>query len=198
MKSRIAKSVLRTGTAVGACFLLTLNTAAWSQDYPAKPIRIIVPAPPGSGPGTDLRSSAARLGPYFSQPIIIENRPGAGTRIAIEAVAKSAPDGYTFLVGTPSLATADALYAKLPFDARRDLVPVSLLSTTAYALVVNAQVPAQTLQAFIALSKTSSAHNNMGTGSDSIGSTPEEFGAFLDAEREKWGSVIRKIGLKLE
>jgi len=243
-------------------------------------------------------------------------------------VTKSAPDGYTWLVGTPSLTTAHSLYSKLPFDARRDLVPVSLLSTTAYALTVNAQVPAQTVQAFIALSKSDPKYSNVSTlgigtvphlsgawfasmtgadlkfihynssapfndllagqvsamfeallpsigniragklrvlaiagktrhpqmpdvptfaeagfasfdplvwigvlapagtppaivnrmsallsqvaklpevvayrrelASDSIGSTPDEFGAFLDAERNKWGAVIQKSGIKLE
>ena len=309
-------------------FAGTIASTAFSQEWPAKPIRIVVPVPAGAGPDADMRHIGARLGPLLGQALVIDNRPGAGTRIAIEAVAKSAPDGYTWLVGTPSLTTAHALYSKLPFDAKRDLVPVSLLSTTAYALTVNAQVPAQSVQAFIALSKSDPKYSNVSTlgigtiphlsgawfasmtgaglkfihynssapfndllagqvsgmfeallpsigniragklrvlaisgktrhpqmpdvptfaeagfasfdplvwigvlapagtppaivnrmsallsqvaklpevvayrrelASDSLGSTPEEFGAFLDAERNKWGAVIQKSGIKLE
>lgn len=311
-----------------AAALLALSAPAVAQDYPTKPIRFIVPVPPGAGPDVDTRNITARLSPLLGQPVIVENRPGASTRIAIEAAVKSAPDGYTFLIGTPSLATAPSLYAKLPFDARRDLSPVSLLSTTAYLLTVNAGVPAQTPAAFVALTRANPRYAQVATlgigtlphlagawfgsaagadlkfihynttapfndllagqtsaifdamlpvlgnlkagklralaisgttrhpllpdvptfaeagikgfdpmvwigvlapagtprpiidrmsaalakvakmpeivayrrdvGSESVGSTPEEFAAFLEAERGKWGGVIEKIGLKLE
>lgn len=312
--------------AVAVAILSPLLAAA--QAWPTKPLRLIVPVPPGAGPDVDARQVTARLTPILGQPVIVENRPGAGTRIAIEAAVKSAPDGYTFLLGSPGLVTAPSLYAKLPFDGKRDLVPVSLLSTTAYALTVNAAVPAKDVAGFVALAKgnanfaqtatygvgtlphlaaawfasmsgadlkyvhynTSPPFNDLlagqtsaifdamlpvmgnvkagklrmlaisgtkrqpvapdvptfaeaglagfdpmvwvgvlapaGTpqpivqrmsaalaqvarsaeivgyrrevGSDSVGSTPEEFGAFLDAERAKWGKVIQGLGLKLE
>lgn len=297
-------------------------------EYPNKPIRLVVPTPPGSGPDVDARQIAQRLGPLLGQTVIVENRPGASTRIAIEAVAKSAPDGYTLLLGTPSLTTAHALYDKLPFDTRRDLMPVSLLSVTHYTLTVNAAVPARTVAEYAALARANPAQANVATygigtiphlagawfaaasgaefkfihynasspfndllagqtqavfdamlpvmggvkggklrvlalsgkarhpllpdvptfaeagfgsynplvwvgvlapagtpqpviarlatalgqvarmpeivamrrdvGSDTVGSTPDEFATFLEAEREKWGSVIRRIGLKLD
>lgn len=143
--------------------LAGVGAPARAQAYPAKPIRFVVPTPPGSGPDVDMRHIGARLAPLLGQPVLIENRPGAGTRIAIESVVKSPADGYTFLVGTPSLTTAPALYPKLPFDIKRDLIPVSLLSTTAYALVVNAAVPAQTVAAYVALTKSTPAHGNVAT-----------------------------------
>ena len=320
-----------------AAFIAVVTVAAVSavavprasaQEWPAKPLRIVVPVPAGAGPDADMRHIGARLGPLLGQPLVIDNRPGAGTRIAIEAVVKSAPDGYTWLVGTPSLVTAPALYAKVNYELKRDLVPVSLLSTTAYALTVNPMVQARTVQEFIAQTKTPGGHNSVSTlgigtiphlsgawfasvtgadlrfihynssapfndllagqvsamfeallpslgniragklkvlalsgksrhpqmpdvptfaeagypafnplvwigvlapagtpapivnrmsamlaqvaklpeviayrrdvGSDSVGSTPEEFGAFLEAERNTWGSVIRTSGIKLE
>ncbi len=135
-----------------------------AQDYPAKPIRVIVPTPPGAGPDVDIRQMAPRLGQLLGQTVVIENRPGAAGRIATEAVVKSAPDGYTFLVGTPtSLVSGPLLYSNLPYDARRDLLPVSLISTTAYSLTVNAAVPAPTVAAFAALAKSNPSFANAGT-----------------------------------
>lgn len=157
--------------------LVGLGLPAAAQDYPNKAIRVVVPVPPGAGPDVDMRHIAARLGPLLGQSIVVENRPGAGTRIAIEAVVKAAPDGYTFLVGTPSLATAPSLYSKLPFDTRRDLIPVSLLSTTAYGLTINAAVPAQTVAAYVALTKSNPAVANAATFG--IGTVPHLAGAWF-------------------
>jgi tripartite-type tricarboxylate transporter receptor subunit TctC len=140
------------------------SPAASAQDYPNKPIRFIVPTPPGAGPDVDIRQMAPRLGQLLGQTVVIENRPGAAGRIATEAVVKSAPDGYTFLVGTPTaLVTGPILYTNLPYDAKRDLMPVSLISTTAYALTVNANVPAQTAAAYVALAKSNQSFANAGT-----------------------------------
>jgi tripartite-type tricarboxylate transporter receptor subunit TctC len=144
-------------------------TVAWlapsaAQDWPSKPIRFIVPVPPGAGPDVDMRQIAQRLGTLLGQPAVVENRPGAAARIATDAVAKAAPDGYTFLVGTPSaLVTGPLLYNNLPYDAKRDLAPVSLVSTTHYALTVNAQVPANTVAAYVALVKSNPQYANAGT-----------------------------------
>ena len=173
-----ARRMLRRLTASTWVLALALSaTPARSQDYPSKPVRVVVPVPAGSGPDADMRHIAARLGPLLGQTIIIENRPGAGTRIAIEAVTKAAPDGYTLLVGTPSLTTAPSLYANLPFDTRRDLAPVSLLSTTAYALTINAAVPAQTAAAYVALARANPAHANVATFG--IGTIPHLAGAWF-------------------
>jgi len=106
---------------------------------------------------------SVHLSAILGQPVVIENRPGAATRIAAEAVAKSAPDGYTFLVGTPSLTTMSSLYPKMSFDPKRDLVPVSLASITNYTLAVNSAVPAQTLAEYVKLAKADSRYANVGT-----------------------------------
>jgi tripartite-type tricarboxylate transporter receptor subunit TctC len=168
---------MRILTYVAAAILAATAALAVAQEYPVKPIRLIVPTPPGSGPDVDARHIAARVGPLLGQNIIVENRPGAATRIAIEAVVKSPADGYTLLLGTPSLTTAHSLYANLPFDTRRDLTPVSLLSTTAYALTVNAQVPAQNLAGYIAQARANPAHANIATYG--IGTIPHLAGAWF-------------------
>lgn len=135
-----------------------------AQDYPNKPIRFIVPVPAGAGPDVDVRQMAPKLAQILGQPVVVENRPGAAARIATEAVVKSAPDGYTFLVGTPTaLITGPLLYNNLPYDAKKDLAPVSLISTTAYALTVGSAVPAQTASAFVALAKSNPTYSNIGT-----------------------------------
>ncbi len=148
--------------AVAAPALLSVG-AAHAQTYPSRPIRLVVPTPAGSGPDSDMRQMSVHLSAILGQPVVIENRPGAATRIAAEAVAKSAPDGYTFLVGTPSLTTMSSLYPKMSFDPKRDLVPVSLASITNYTLAVNSAVPAQTLAEYVKLAKADSRYANVGT-----------------------------------
>jgi tripartite-type tricarboxylate transporter receptor subunit TctC len=175
--TRTARRLWLTGVVV--CLAAAAAPAA-AQDYPTRPVRFIVPTPPGSGPDVDLRNIAARLGPLLGQSVVVENRPGAGTRIAAEAVSKATPDGYTFLLGTPSLVTMAALYAKLPFDPRRDLVPVSLLSTTAYTLTVNAAVPARTVSEFMALAK--SAPGATGIATLGVGTIPHLTGTWFGSE----------------
>ena len=120
--------------------LAWISNLAMAQDWPSKPIKLILPAPAGTGPDVDIRKIGKHLSAILGQPIVIENRPGAATRIGVEAAIRSAPDGYTFLVGTPSLTTMQALYPKLNFDPKKDLIPVSLTAITNYTLSVNAQI----------------------------------------------------------
>ncbi|MEI6383122.1 MAG: tripartite tricarboxylate transporter substrate-binding protein [Betaproteobacteria bacterium] len=145
-----------------ACLCIHVSSS-FAQTYSAKPIRLIVPVPAGSGPDSDARFIASRLAPILGQPVIIDNRPGAGSRIAIEAAIKSAPDGYTLLFGTPTLATVSSLYSNWPYELKRDLMPVSLLAITAYALTVNTSVPAQTAAAYVTLAKSNPAYSNVAT-----------------------------------
>jgi len=140
-----------------------ISNLAMAQDWPSKPIKLILPAPAGTGPDVDIRKIGNHLSAILGQPIVIENRPGAATRIGVEAAIRSAPDGYTFLVGTPSLTTMQALYPKLSFDPKKDLVPVSLASITNYTLSVNAQVPAKTLPEYVKLAKTDPKYASIGT-----------------------------------
>jgi tripartite-type tricarboxylate transporter receptor subunit TctC len=177
--NRTRRSFTRFGVAGLAALAGASRPAVAQPEWPARPIRIVVPTPAGSGPDVDLRHIAQRLQPLLGQPIVVDNRPGAATRIAAEAVAKAAPDGYTFLLGTPSLTTMASLYEKLPFDPRRDLVPVSLLSTTAYALTVNAAVPAQDVASWVALARRDATHANVATFG--AGSIPHLSGAWFQS-----------------
>ncbi len=153
---------LAIALALGA--LMALAGSASAQDYPTKPIRFVVPVPAGAGPDADVRQMSPRLSALLGQPVVIENRPGAAGRIATETVVRAPADGYTFLVGTPTaIITGPMLYSGLPYDAKTDLAPVSLISTTAYALTVNASVPAKTAAEFVALARSDKAWANAGT-----------------------------------
>lgn len=160
LNSRVTRRLALVAALAGLC--LAWGGAA-AQDWPSKPIRFIAPVPPGTGPDSDIRQIARHLTVILGQPIVIENRPGAASRIGVEAAIKSAPDGYTFLVGTPSLTTMAALYPKLGFDPKRDLVPVSLASITNYGLTVNAQIPAKSIAEYIKLAKSEPKYASIGT-----------------------------------
>ena len=150
--------------AIGA---LTSTSGAWAQPYPARPVRLIVPFPPG-GP-TDIvgRTIAQQLQEKWGQPVVVENRPGAGAIIGMDAVAKAAPDGYTLLLGSNSLSLNKSLYSKLPFDLDRDFAPVILITRIPNVLVVHPSVPANTVNELVALAKASPGKLNyasVGTG----------------------------------
>jgi tripartite-type tricarboxylate transporter receptor subunit TctC len=127
--------------------------AAQAQTYPVRPVRIVVPTAPGGG--TDLigRVLAQRMSAAFGQSFVVDNRGGAGTTLGTEAVAKAAPDGHTLLLTHVSLAFNVSYYRKLPFDAVKDLAPVSLVASQPYILVVHPSLPVKTAGEFIALAR---------------------------------------------
>src|SRR5213592_4909339 len=131
--------------------------------YPSKPLRFILPFPPG-GP-TDIlgRLIGERLASSLGQPVIIENRGGAGGNVGAEAAAKSAPDGYTLVLVAPSLAISPSLYSKLNYDPLRDFAPISLVATVPNVIVTQPAL-APTLQEFIALAKAKPGGMNFGSG----------------------------------
>lgn len=131
-----------------------LPGAAEAQDWPAKPIRIIAPFPPGGFTDVVTRRSATKLSAELGQPVIVENKPGAGTNIGTDAVVQSEPDGYTLLMGTSSLAINRTLYPKLNFDAERDLAPIGTFATTGYTLIANRSLPANNVAELVALAKS--------------------------------------------
>ena len=134
-----------------------LAAPAWglTQEYPAKPIRIIVPFAAGGMADALPRALAAELSKKFSQPVTVENKPGAASTIGAEYVSKAAPDGYTLLLATSStLAVAPHLYKNLRFDLERDLTAVSMLATSPSILMVNNDLPVKDLGGFVALLKT--------------------------------------------
>ena len=137
--------------------------AAHAQAYPAKPIRIVVPLATG-GPGDVLaRAVGQKLAEIVGQPVIIDNRVGANTNIGNEAVAKSAPDGYTLLMSASTLTINPSLYANLPYDAIASFAPVTLVATTPLVLVVHPSLPAKSVKELIALAKAKPAQLHYGS-----------------------------------
>ena len=125
--------------------------AAFSQNYPARPIRFIVPYTPGGLGDSFARAVGEGLSQRMGQPVVIDNRPGASQAIGAEATAKAAPDGYTVFMGTQSGLVLNTIARKsLPYDPLRDFAPVSLLFTSPLYLVVHPSVPAKSVQELIA------------------------------------------------
>ena len=134
--------------------VLFLGGAACAADYPARPVRLVIPFAPGGGSDLVGRVLAQKLSGALHQQFVADNRAGAGGRIGTEAVAKSPADGYTLLFATSSvMVVAPALYPKLPFDMPRDFTPISLVASTAYVLIAHPSVPARSVKELIALAK---------------------------------------------
>jgi tripartite-type tricarboxylate transporter receptor subunit TctC len=134
-------------------FLLAVLQTGYAQTYPSRPVRVIVGFTPGGGVDINARMLAPKLAEYLGQQFLVENRPGAGTNIANEMVAKAPADGYTLLCTTAALAINMSLYSKLPFDALRDFVPISVFSESPNVLVVNTKLPVTNVKELIALAK---------------------------------------------
>jgi tripartite-type tricarboxylate transporter receptor subunit TctC len=134
-----------------------------AQDYPNRPIRLMVPFAPGGGVDATARILAAKMAESLKQPVVLDHRPGAGGTLGADAVAKAAPDGYTILLTVSGLAAAPALYKSLPFDPVRDLAPVSQLAASTLLLVVTPKLPAATTQELIALAKAKPGSLNYGS-----------------------------------
>ena len=140
-------------------------SAAGAQEaYPSRPVRFILPFPPGGGTDILGRLIAERLSANLGQPVVTENRGGAGGNVGAEAAAHSAPDGYTIVLVAPSLAISPSLYSKLNYDPVRDFAPVSLVATVPNVMITNPSVEANTLQEFIALARSSPGQMNFGSG----------------------------------
>ena len=147
-----------------ALLLLALGTAAAAQDYPARPVRFILPFPPGGGTDILGRLIAERLSAGLGQPVVTENRGGAGGNVGAEAAARSAPDGYTVVLCAPSIAISPSLYSKLNYDPVRDFAPISLVATVPNVMITHPSVPAQTLREFIAHVRDRPEGMNFGSG----------------------------------
>ena len=136
-----------------AAAALVFSTAAPAQEYPTKPIHIIVPLTPGSGADIAGRIIGQRLNEHWKQPVIVENRPGAGGQIGTAAVVKAEPDGHTLLVQSSSHAANPAIYKSLPYDPLKDLADVAILGKTPYVMVSAASGPYKTLKDVIQAAK---------------------------------------------
>jgi len=144
---------------------------AHAQSYPSRTVRLIVPTPPGSTPDIVARTLATKLQGAFSQPVVVENRAGAGGNIAAEAVAKAAPDGYTLFIGINGpVATNKYLYAALPYDPDKDFAPISLLASAPQMLVVVPDLKLDRFKAFIDYARANPgriSYGSVGSGSAS-------------------------------
>ena len=152
-----------------ACCLLAAAGTATAQAWPTRPVKLVVPFPPGGPLDTIGRAIAQKLTEAWGQSVIVENKPGAGGNIGADFVAKSAPDGYTVVMGALSThAVNPSLYAKMPYDAQKDFAPITLVAITPNVLVVNPSLPVHSVKELIAYAK---AHpGKLSFGSGSIGS----------------------------
>ncbi|HJU20887.1 MAG TPA: tripartite tricarboxylate transporter substrate-binding protein [Casimicrobiaceae bacterium] len=212
-------------TAFAVVIAATPARAAW----PEHPIKMIVPFPAGGQLDVVVRVIADRISPALGQPIVVEVHTGADGNIAAEMVAKSAPDGYTWLSTSVPFTTQAALQpGKLRYDALRDFAPVANLGTASFVLVVPDSVPVSTLKEFIAYAKARpGALSYAGTSPEIVhrinaevmkalaspevlakyrtigvdpvpAHTPDEFGAMLRAEIDRWGKVIRDAHVTIQ
>ena len=146
-----------------------LIAGAFAQGYPAKPIRVIIPYPPGGGNDIVVRSIGQKLAERLGQSVLVENKPGGGTLIGAEAAAKSAPDGYSLFLGTiATMSINPSLYRTLPYDPVKDFAPITQLVNYSMLLIVNPSVPANSVAELLALAKTRQlSYASFGNGSTS-------------------------------
>ena len=143
--------------------LVAASCVAAAQSFPDRPIRIVVPLPPGGSPDTIARVLSPALQAAWSQPVIVENRTGGSQNIGADAVAKSAPDGYTWFLSPDNVFTVNPHIGKQPFDPFTDLAPVTLLARIQFLLVVHPDVPAKSVKELVAYAKSRPGELNFGS-----------------------------------
>ena len=148
----------------GTAAMPALSRIARADAYPSRPVKIIVPVPPGGALDINARLMGQWLSDHMGQPFVIENRPGAGTNLGVEAVARAQPDGYTLLLIPQSVTTNATLYQHLSFDFIRDIVPIAMISSLPLVMLVNLDNPAKTVPEFIAWAKANPGKVNMASG----------------------------------
>ena len=169
-----------------AAGLLVAACAATAQGFPSKPVRFIVPITPGGSNDVVARAIAQKLTETWGQPVVVENRPGAGMNLGAEAVAKSPPDGYTWLLGANNLFAINPHMGKLPFDVFKDFAPVTAVATVPFVMVVNPAVPAKNVAEFIAYAKANPGKLNYASSGNG---SPQQLAAEL---------LARSAGLALQ
>jgi tripartite-type tricarboxylate transporter receptor subunit TctC len=188
----VRRSILWTAIAGLSAALLAAapGTAAQAQDYPTKPIRLIVGF--GAGGGNDIfaRLIAPKLSERLGQPVLVENKPGAGGTIAADLVAKSAPDGYTLYVGaTGAMTISPAVFTKLPYSTLRDFAPISMIADFPLLLTVNADAPVKSVKELVAYAKANPAKANYASSSPAFQLPTEQF-------KQKTGAPLERINYK--
>jgi tripartite-type tricarboxylate transporter receptor subunit TctC len=156
--------ILRLAVLVFLFLQIGFSLGQPADTYPSKPIRLILPFPPGGGTDILGRLVAERLSASLGQPVVIDNRGGAGGNLGAAEAARAAPDGHTLILAATTLAISPSLYAKLGFDPQKDFAPISLVATVPNVMITHPSVPAQTLKEFIALAKAKPGAMNFGSG----------------------------------
>ena len=146
-----------------ATIALTFSALAWAQSYPSRQVRLVVPFPPGGTSDILARTIGARLSAPLGQPVVVENRPGAGGNIAADHVAKSAPDGYTLIMGTSSLAISQSLYKKLTYSLVDDFAPVTQAVNYTNLLVVHPSAGVKNVEELLKAARTKPGSLSYGT-----------------------------------
>ena len=163
MRIEVLRLVLSAGFALGVA--VTPSTEVWAQTYPSKPIHFIVPFPAGGATDAAARAIQPQLEKILGQTVVIENRAGAGAVIGLDAIAKAAPDGYTFGIGPAgAMSVNPAMQVKMPFDVRKDLAAISNLAQTPFILAAPASFKANSLQEVIAQAKAAPGTLTIGHG----------------------------------
>ena len=160
--------------AAGAAALPAVSRLTWAQAYPTRPVRMIVPFPPGNAPDVVGRLIGQWLSERLGQQLVVDNRPGAGANIGTEAALKAPPDGYTLLMAVGTNATNATLYDNLNFNFGRDIAPVASIALTANIMLVHPSVPARTVPEFIAYAKSNP--DKLSMASSGSGSAPHTSG----------------------
>ena len=158
---------MRVKTALSRFVFLAMGALAYqasAQNYPVKSIRLVVPYAPGGGVDIIARATAQELTKRLNQPIIVENRTGAGGNVGSDSVAKSAPDGYTLLMASPANTINPSLYAKMPYEPMRDLAAVALIASVPAVLLANRSLPVQNVKQLVALAKAKPGALTYGSG----------------------------------
>jgi tripartite-type tricarboxylate transporter receptor subunit TctC len=188
-RRQVAAGLAATG-AFGAAGVRALAQGDPATGYPNKPIRIVVGFGPGGGNDIFARLIGQKLGERLGQPVLVENKPGAGAIIGTEFVAKAAPDGYTLLVGATGAMTINpAVYSKLPYDTVRDFAPISMIASFPLLLAVNAAAPPRTLQELVAYAKANPGKANYASSSAAFQLATELF-------KMKTGAPLEHIAYK--
>ncbi|CAG9167294.1 hypothetical protein LMG23992_00773 [Cupriavidus laharis] len=151
-----------------AAVLGVMPALAWSDTYPSKPIRMVVPFAPGGATDVVARLISQKLGEALKQSVVVENRPGANGIIGTDVVARAAPDGYTLLLNTAGAQTLSPLIYKASYDPLKSFEPISLISNIGFVMVVHPSVPAKTVQEFVALAKSKTKPLSLSAGSSMI------------------------------
>ena len=181
--------------AAGASALPAVSHFAWAQTYPTRPVRIVVGFPPGGGADITARLIGQWLSERLGQPFIIDNRPGAGSNIATEAVVRATPDGYSLLLVGSYNAINATLYDKLNFNFIRDIAPVATIYYVPNVMAVHRSFPAKTMLEFIAYSKSNPGKVNMGSGSPGSSMHMSRFLSWrrADSDRSPRGASTGKL-----